>query len=105
MPYDVIAEAHRMPDAAVTFVRRNVGQVWTPKHLVPLRDEVRKNHGAKLSAVFEALGSRFNRNAEWFGAFQAAAEMAVMVEVGGPGLPAKDRRVLRDLWENLLNAN
>ncbi len=102
MPYDVIAEASMMPETAVAFIKKNVGQVWTPEHLIPLRDEVRENHGAKLGAVFDVLSNRFDRNANWFGAFQAAAEMAVIVEVGGNALPAKDRAIPRNLWEHLL---
>jgi len=105
MPYDLIAEARQMPDAAIEFIRRYVGQVRTPTHLIPLRDDVRKDHTGQLFAVFDALNERFRQpNAPWFGAFQAAAEMAVMAEVGGAGLPPADRRVLRDLWENLLGA-
>lgn len=105
MAHNLVAEAAQMPDAAVGFIRRYVGYVQTPAHLIPLRDEVRKNHKAKLNAVFHALNERFKQpNAQWFGAFQAAAEMAVMVEVAGDALPLGDRRVLRDLWENLLRA-
>lgn len=105
MRHDLIAEAGQMPDASIEFVRRNVGWVTTPEHLIPLRTEVRENHGAKLGAVFEALRQRFGRSdTEWFGAFQAAAEHAVMVEVGGDRLTPGDKRVLRDLWEHLLHA-
>ena len=102
---DLIAEAAQMPDAAIEFVRRNVGYVRTPDHLIPLRDVVREHHRSKLNAVFGALHQRFNQpNAPWFPAFQAAAEMAVMAEVGGAGLPPGDRQTLRKLWENLLRA-
>jgi hypothetical protein len=105
MAHNLIAEAQQMPDAAIKFIQRYVGYVQTPKHLLPLRDEVREHHGAKLVAVFEALKQRFGTStATWFGAFQAAAEMAVMVEVAGDELPAADRRTLRDLWEHLLGA-
>ncbi|MBU8824133.1 hypothetical protein [Mycolicibacterium goodii] len=101
----MIAEVELMPDAAIEFVRKNVGWVVTPEHLIPLRTEVREHHGGKLVAVFEALKKRFGRSdTEWFGAFQAAAEHAVMVEVGGDTLTASDKRVLRDLWEHLLRA-
>lgn len=105
MPNDLIAEAEQMPDAAVEFIRRNVGYVRTPEHLIPLRTEVREKHTGMLAAVFEALRTRFGQSdAEWFGAFQAAAEMAVMVEVGGSALSPADQSELRDLWEHLLHA-
>ncbi|MGV0738223.1 hypothetical protein ABQF35_14315 [Mycobacterium syngnathidarum] len=105
MPHDLIAEAQQMPDAAIEFVRKNVGWVKTPEHLIPLRDEVRENHGGKLVAVFEALKKRFGTSdTEWFGVFQAAAEHALMVEVGGEHLPPGDKQELRDLWEHLLQA-
>jgi hypothetical protein len=105
MAHNLIAEAAQMPDAAITFIQRYVGFVQTPEHLLPLRRDVRENHRSKLNAVFSALHQRFNQpNAVWFGVFQAAAEMAVMVEVAGESLPMADRRVLRDLWERLLGA-
>jgi hypothetical protein len=36
--------------------------------------------------------------------FRAAAEMAVMDRVGRDELPMEDRRPLRQLWDDLLNA-
>ena len=100
----MIAEAAQMPDAAVRFAR-GVGQVWTPEHLVPLRARVRQQNGAALRAVHAALDQRFNDpNANWMGVFRAAAEMAVMEQVGHRELPPEDRRLLRQLWTALLNA-
>jgi hypothetical protein len=42
---------------------------------VPLRTIVRQRHGAQLRAVHAALDQRFKQpNADWMGAFRAAAE-------------------------------
>lgn len=101
---DLIAEAAQMPDAAVRFAR-GVGQVWTPEHLVPLRTRVREKRTAALHAVHAALDQRFKQpNAEWMGVFRAAAEMAVMEQVGHQELTPEDRALLRQLWTALLAA-
>jgi hypothetical protein len=101
---DLISEAAQMPDAAVGFAR-GVGQVWTPEHLVPLRTSVRQHHRAQLHAVHAALDQRFKEpNADWMGVFRAAAEMAVMEQVGRQKLTPKDRGLLRQLWTALLTA-
>ncbi|MBN3507683.1 hypothetical protein JYB55_02380 [Mycolicibacterium septicum] len=101
---DLIAEASQMPDAAIRFAR-GVSQVWTPEHLVPLRTIVRKRHSGELGAVHAALDDRFNdRNADWMGVFRAAAEMAVMEQVGRKELSPQDRALLRQLWTALLAA-
>jgi hypothetical protein len=101
---DLISEAAQMPDAAVGFAR-GVGQVWTPEHLVPLRTSVRQHHRAQLHAVHAALDQRFKEpNADWMGVFRAAAEMAVMEQVGRQKLTPKDRGLMRQLWTALLTA-
>jgi hypothetical protein len=101
---DLISEAAQMPDAAVRFAQ-GVGQVWTPEHLVPLRTSVRQNHGGQLRAVHAALDQRFKQpTAEWMGVFRAAAEMAVMEQVGQRELAPADRGLLRQLWNALLAA-
>jgi hypothetical protein len=102
--HDLLSEAAQMPYAAVRFAQ-GVGQVWTPNHLVPLRTNVRDNHGAQLRAVHVALDERFNQpNADWIGVFRAAAEMAVMEQVGPQELNHEDRDLLRQLWTALLAA-
>jgi hypothetical protein len=101
---DLDLEAAQMPDAAIRFAR-GVDRVWTPEHLVPLRTTVRQRHGAQLRAVFDALDQRFNEpNADRMGVFRAAAEMAVMEQVGGQELKPEDRGLLRQLWTALLHA-
>jgi hypothetical protein len=101
---DLISEAAQMPDAAIRFAR-GVDTVWTPEHLVPLRTTVRQRHGAQLRAVHAALDERFNEpNAGWMGVFRAAAEMAVMEQVGRRELKPEDRGLLRQLWTALLHA-
>jgi len=93
-----------MPDAAIRFAR-GVSQVWTPEHLVPLRTTVRKRHSDQRGSVHAALDERFNdRNADWMGDFRAAAEMAVMEQVGHRELEPEDRALLRQLWTALLSA-
>lgn len=93
-----------MPDAAIQFAR-GVDRVWTPEHLVPLRSLVRQKYGASLTAVHAALDKRFNdRDADWMGVFRAAAEMAVMEQVGRKELASSDRNLLRQLWMALLAA-
>ena len=94
-----------MTDTAISFAR-GVSQVRTPEHLVPLRDEVRTKHRAQLNTVFAALDNRFKQpTAAWMGCFRAAAEMAVMEQVGRQQLQPSDRRLLRQLWDALLTAN
>jgi hypothetical protein len=101
---DLISEAAQMPDAAIRFAR-GVDRVWTPEHLVPLRTIVRERHGAQLHAVHAALDQRFKQpNANWMGVFRAAAEMAVMEQVGRQELTPEDRGLLRQLWMALLAA-
>ena len=101
---DLISEASQMPDAAIRFAR-GVSEVWTPKHLVPLRTNVRQQHAGQLRAVHAALDERFNQpTADWMGVFRAAAEMAVMEDVGRKQLTQKDRGLLRQLWTALLTA-
>lgn len=52
-----------------------------------------------------ALEERFNQpNAGWMGVFRAAAEMAVMEQVGRHELPQEDRALLRQLWTALLTS-
>ncbi len=101
---DLISEAGQMPDAAIRFARE-VSDVWTPDHLVPLRTTVRQRHGVELQAVHEALDRRFGQpNADWMGVFRAAGEMAVMEQVGRQELPSEDRNLLLQLWRALLAA-
>lgn len=101
---DLVAEAGRMPDAAIAYVR-GVPWVKTPEEFVPLRESVRTNHKAEFATLTAALDKRFNQpNAVWMGAFRAAAEMALMAEVGGNDLKPADRRRLRELWDTLLQA-
>lgn len=75
---DLLAEAAQMPDAAIFFAQ-GTETVWTPEHLVPLRDLVRTNHKPQLEALNDALDRRFPQPAaERMGVFQPAGEMAVM---------------------------
>lgn len=93
-----------MPDAAIR-VAQGVSQVWTPEHLVPLRDLVRDRHHADLSAIFAALDERLHpTGANYYNVFRAAAEMALMEQVGRDTLPMHDRQALRQLWDALLTA-
>jgi hypothetical protein len=101
---NLINEARRMPDAAVSFAR-SVSEVRTPEHLVPLRTLVRTKYAAELASVHVALYERFDRTSEdYLNVFRAAAEMAVMERVGRDTLPRSDSQVLRQLWEALLAA-
>ena len=101
---DLISEAGQMPDAAIGFAR-GVSNVWTPDHLVPLRTTVRQRHGVQLRAVHAALDRRFEQpTANWMGVLRAAAEMAVMEQVGHQELPLEDRNLLLQLWRALLAA-
>src|SRR3954452_24085565 len=102
----LLDEARRMPDASVRFAR-GVSEVRTPEHLIPLRTSVRKEHGAALRQLHEAVDQRFGTTGartDFVNVFYAAAEMALMAYVGRDVLPAGDRRTLRRLWEDLLNA-
>lgn len=102
---DLLDEARRMPDASIAFAR-GVDNVWTPKHLVPLRDCVRKEHRADLLAVHKAINDRFGTTGattDYVNVFYAASEMSVMAEVGRD-LSSEDRQLLRQLWETLLGA-
>jgi hypothetical protein len=101
---DLIAEAERMPDAAVRFAR-GLAQVWTPEHLIPLRTRVREKHTAELHSLFAAIDERFGTSGattDYVNAFYAAGEMAVMERVGRDELSDTDRQALRNLWETLL---
>ncbi|AHC27880.1 MULTISPECIES: hypothetical protein [Mycobacteriaceae] len=101
---DLIAEAAQMPDASVRFAQ-GVSNVWTPEHLVALRDIVRREHTQQLRLVHAALDRRFEQpNVNWMGVFRAAAEMAVMERVGHEELPVEDRNLLLQLWRALLAA-
>jgi hypothetical protein len=101
---DLVSEAAQMPDAARRFAR-GVDRMWTPEHLVPLRTTVRQRHGAQLRSVHAALDQRFNEpNANWMGVFRAAAEMAVIEQVGRRELKPEDRGLVRQLWTALLHA-
>jgi hypothetical protein len=97
----LLDEAARMPDAAISFAR---GTSWvkTPEEFVPLRETVRTNHRTEFAALTAALDKRFNRpDADWMGVFRAAAEMALMAQVGTDLRPV-DRTRLRELWDALL---
>jgi hypothetical protein len=100
----LLDEARRMPPGSVTFAR-GVGNVWTPEHLVPLRDHVRKDHREQLGALHAAIDERLGAPNKYVGVFYAASEMALMAEVGGDEFPPEDRRLLRQLWEDLLAAS
>lgn len=95
-----------MPDAAIRFAR-DVSQVWTPEHLVSLREHVRTERRGDLLAVHEAINQRFGTTGaatDYVNVFYAASEMAVMAEVGRDQLAAADRQLLRQLWDDLLAA-
>jgi hypothetical protein len=101
---DLTVEAAQVPDSAIRFAKE-VGWVRTPEYLVPLRTMVRTKHPAGLAAVHDALDERFGHtNADFVNVFRAAAEMAVMEQVSHNELDPKERRLLRSLWEALLNA-
>jgi hypothetical protein len=56
----------------------------------------------EFAALTTALDKRFNRpDADWMGVFRAAAEMALMAQVGTDLRPV-DRTRLRELWDALL---
>jgi hypothetical protein len=98
---DLVAEAGRMPDGAISFARGT--SVMTPKDYIPLRDLVRTKHRREFGALTVALDKRFGQpTASWMGCFYAAAEMALMAAVGTDLKPV-DRTRLRELWTVLLN--
>jgi hypothetical protein len=102
----VLQEAGQMPDAAIRLAH-DISQVWTPEHLVPLRDDVRKNHRGQLTQLHEAINDRFGTTGasdDYVNVFYAAGEMALMEQVGRVQLQPEDRRTLRRLWEDLLHA-
>jgi hypothetical protein len=93
-----------MPPGSVIFARA-IDHVWTPEHLVPLRERVRRENGAELGALRAAIDERLGAPNKYAGVFYAAAEMALMAEVGRDELLSQaDRRLLRQLWEDLLDA-
>lgn len=95
-----------MPDAAIRFAR-DVSEVRTPSHLVPLREDVRKNHRGQLAQLHGAINDRFKTAGardDYVNVFYAAGEMALMEKVGRAQLQPEDRRTLRRLWEDLLHA-
>jgi hypothetical protein len=99
----LLDEARQMPAKSVRFAR-DVGQVWTPPHLVPLRDRVRSEHRAQLQQLHAAIDERFGTtgaSTAYVNVFYAASEMALMERVGRDELPASDRQLLRRLWEDL----
>jgi hypothetical protein len=80
-----------------------VSNVWTPEHLVAFRGIVRRDYAQQSRLVHAALDRRFEQpNANWMGVFRAAAEMAVMEQVGHQELPAEDCDRLLQLWRALL---
>ncbi len=95
-----------MPGASVRFAR-GVSQVWTPEHLIPLRERVRTEHKARLLEVHEAINQRFattGASDDYVNVFYAASEMALMEWIGRNELPDSDRALLRQLWNDLLGA-
>jgi hypothetical protein len=95
-----------MPDAAIRLAR-GVAQVWTPEHLVPLREAVRENHRGQFIQLQGAINDRFDTTGasnDYVNVFYAAGEMALMEQVGRAQLQPEDRRTLRRLWEHLLHA-
>src|SRR6266508_3871265 len=102
----LLQEAGRMPDAAIRFAR-DISQVWTPEHLLPLRENVRTNHRGQFAQLQVAINDRFGTTGasdDYVNVFYAAGEMALMEHVGRPTLAPDDRRTLRRLWEHLLQA-
>lgn len=103
---DLLAETRRMSNRSIAFAR-GVSQVWTPDHLVPLRDQVRKDHRGDLLRVHHEINLRFGTTGattDFVNVFYAASEMALMAEVGGDDLSDEDRQTLRRLWNDLLAA-
>lgn len=101
---DLMDEARRMPYASISFAR-GVSEVRTPEHLIPLRTRVRERHWSLLGSVHNVLYERFDRTSDdYLNVFRAAAEMAVMAEVGRDSITPQDYQVLRQLWVDLLNA-
>lgn len=95
-----------MPDEAIAFAR-GTANVWTPKHLVGLREQVRNDHAAELGQLLAAINERFDTtgaSTDYVNVFYAAGEMALMELVARNELPPKDRALLRQLWEALLSA-
>ena len=70
-----------------------------------LRTSVRLQHAAEVVALHDAFHERFNRtNADFINVFRAAAEMALMEQIGQGERAPEDRRLLRNFWETLLAA-
>jgi hypothetical protein len=95
-----------MPDAAIRLARE-ISEVRTPEHLIPLRTEVRKKHRGQLLQVHGAINDRFGTTGathDYVNVFYAASEMALMEVVGRAQLSTQDRRTLRRLWEQLLHS-
>jgi hypothetical protein len=102
----LVQEAGRMPDTAIRFAR-NVSEVRTPRHLLSLREDIRKNHRGQLADLHGAINDRFKTTGardDYVNVFYAASEMALMEQVGRARLQPEDRRTLRRLWEHLLHA-
>jgi hypothetical protein len=103
---DLIDEARRMPDASVRFARE-VYEVQTPKHLIPLRKHVRSHFSGALQQIETAIDKRFGTtgaSTDYINVFYAAGEMALMEQVSRKSLSSTHRQTLRSLWENLLAA-
>lgn len=95
-----------MPEASLRLARQ-ISEVWTPQHLVPLRTLVRSKHRAALRELHAAIDDRFGTTGasdDYVNVFYAASEMALMEHVGRADLRAQDRQTLRRLWEDLLAA-
>lgn len=93
-----------MPDAAVRAARK-ITDVPTPDYLIPLRTRLLDEHLTELFAVHAVLDERFGRTAaDCLPVFKAAAELALMEQVGRDDLAVIDRWRLRRFWEALLSA-
>lgn len=95
-----------MPDPSIRLAR-DVSEVRTPEHLVPLRTHVRSKHRAALGQLHAAIDERFGSTGasqDYVNVFYAASEMALMERIGRADLSPEDRRTLRRLWEDLLSA-
>lgn len=95
-----------MPNGSIAFAR-GISQVWTPEEFIPLRTHVREKHHASFRELQNAINDRFGTDGgrdDFVNVFYAAAEMALMEDVGRKQLRQDDRRMLRRLWEHLLHA-
>ena len=102
--HELLAEAEQLPAAAVGRAR-SIAWIGPPEHVKQLVPRVRREHGAALGQLHEAIRRRLgSKVGSELGAFLAASELALIERVWRRELDGVDRRALRAPWEHLRSA-